>query len=95
MSYNAVGPFLSLPMPRLGFEILTRLSRSLTDHRSALCCSARTFVRKRIERWATEVLPGGLTLAYHSKVIDFSLLGFTAFALCAPDSEPGGCNIWT
>ena len=42
----------------------------------------------------SEILPGGLTLAYHSEVIDFSLLGFTVFALCAPDFEPGGCNIW-
>jgi hypothetical protein len=35
----------------------------------------------------SEVLPGGLTLAYHSEVIDYSLLGFTVFALCAPDSS--------
>jgi hypothetical protein len=44
----------------------------------------------------SEVLPGRLTLAYHSEVIDLSLLlGSTVFALCAPDSEPGGCNIRT
>jgi hypothetical protein len=27
------------------------------------------------------MLPGGLTLAYHSEAIGFSLLGFTVFAI--------------